>query len=159
MIRINFYCIGKLNEKYLSLACDDFSKRLSKYCKLNIEEFNDSKIESYDNMKLINKTLDEEASNVLKKVSDKDYVVLLDLHGKELSSEEFASKINDISNTNSIIDFIIGGTLGVSENLRKRANFRLSISKFTFTHKFTRVIMLEQLYRAFKINNNESYHH
>ena len=99
-------------------------------------------------------------NQILKKIEDDEYLFLLDLHGKIISSEEFASNMKSLIDMGKgKISFAIGGTLGVSDALRRRANFLISLSKMTFTHQMTRVIILEQIYRAFKINNNEQYHH
>ena len=160
MIKINFYCIGNLKEKYLRENFGEFSKRLSKFAQIKVFEFKEKQIIETDNKELVNNFLEDEDRVILEKIKKDDYVILLDLHGKSLSSEEFAKKINDvISSLRGEISFVIGGTLGVSNSLRNRADFKLKLSDMTFTHQFTRIILIEQIYRAFKINNNESYHH
>lgn len=160
MIKINFYCIGNLKEKYLRENFEEFSKRLSKFAQIKVFEFKEKQIIETDNKELVNNFLEDEDKVILEKIKKDDYVILLDLHGKSLSSEEFAKKINDvISSLRGEISFVIGGTLGVSNSLRNRADFKLKLSDMTFTHQFTRIILIEQIYRAFKINNNESYHH
>lgn len=160
MIKINIICIGSLKEKYHKLEQNEYLKRLSKYSKIEVVEISDSKITSFENPILIDKTLNEEAVNIFKRIKTSDYVFLIDLHGQELSSEEFASSINTaINNGSSTLDFIIGGTLGLGEELRRRSQNKICLSKMTFPHQFTRIIVLEQIYRAFKIINNESYHH
>lgn len=160
MIKINFYCIGNLKEKYLRENFEEFSKRLSKFAQIKVFEFKEKQIIETDNKDLVNNFLEDEDKVILEKIKKDDYVILLDLHGKSLSSEEFAKKINDvISSLRGEISFVIGGTLGVSNSLRNRADFKLKLSDMTFTHQFTRIILIEQIYRAFKINNNESYHH
>ncbi len=160
MIKINFYCIGNLKEKYLRENFEEFSKRLSKFAQIKVFEFKEKQIIETDNKELVNNFLEDEDRVILEKIKKDDYVILLDLHGKSLSSEEFAKKINDvISSLRGEISFVIGGTLGVSNSLRNRADFKLKLSDMTFTHQFTRIILIEQIYRAFKINNNESYHH
>lgn len=104
--------------------------------------------------------MEAEALNLLKRIKSNDYVVLVDLHGEELDSIELAYKLDKIISSGSgVIDFIIGGTLGLGEAIRNRANTKLCLSKLTFPHQLTRIIILEQIYRCFKINNNESYHH
>lgn len=156
MIKINLYVIGSIKEKYMIDEINEYLKRLSKYSKVNVVEFKECKIQGKD----INSILEEEGNQILKKIDDDEYLFLLDLHGKIISSEEFASQIKSLIDVGKgKISFAIGGTLGVSDALRKRANFLISLSKMTFTHQMTRVIILEQIYRAFKINNNEQYHH
>lgn len=160
MLKVNLCCVGTIKEKYLKDAIAEYSKRLSKYVKLEIYEVKEAVILSFDNEALMQNTLNEEGEKVLKKIKPDDYVVLIDLHGNEIDSVAFAHKINEIKNKGfSTIDLVIGGTLGLSDALRKRSNYALCLSKMTFPHQLTRVIVLEQLYRACKINNNESYHH
>ncbi len=156
MIKINLYVIGSIKEKYMIDEINEYLKRLSKYSKVNIIELKESKIQNKDPLLI----LEEEGNEILKKIEKDEYLFLLDLHGKIISSEDFASQISSLIDTGKgKISFAIGGTLGVSEKLRERANFKLSISKMTFTHQMTRCILLEQIYRAFKIINHESYHH
>lgn len=160
MLKIKIVCVGNLKEKYMLSFEQEYLKRLSKYAKIEIIEVSEAKILSYNNKNLIDKTLDEEAQNILKNIKDNEYVYLMDLHGKEIDSIEFSKQLVNIQNNSySTISFIIGGTLGVSDLLKKRANFLLSISPLTFTHQLTRIILLEQIYRCFKIINNENYHH
>ncbi len=160
MLKINIICVGTIKETYLKDAIAEYKKRLSKYASINIEEVKEARIESFDNELLIKKTLDEEGERVLKKINKDDYLILVDLHGKEITSTEFAEVMSNLKNKGcSTIDFVIGGTLGLSDQLRNRSNYKLCLSKMTFPHQLTRVILLEQIYRTFKINNNESYHH
>jgi 23S rRNA (pseudouridine1915-N3)-methyltransferase len=160
MLKINILCVGSVKENFLKEGILEYKKRISKFATLNFIEVKEAKIESFENQSLIKKTLDEEGEKLLKQLNKNDYVILVDLHGEELVSEDFASKLNKIKeNGNSTIDFIIGGTLGLSDNLKKIANYRICLSKMTFPHQLTRLILLEQIYRAFKILNNESYHH
>lgn len=156
MIKINLYVIGSIKEKYMIDEINEYLKRLSKYSKVNIIELKESKIQNKDPLLI----LEEESNEILKRLEKDEFLFLLDLHGKIISSEEFASKISSLIDLGKgKISFAIGGTLGVSDKLRVRADFKLSISKMTFTHQMTRCIILEQIYRAFKIINNESYHH
>lgn len=150
MIRI--ISVGKLKEKYLVDAVNEYKKRLSKYTKLDLIEVSD---ESFDD---IEKVKDKECAKISKYIDDKDYVIVLDINGEELSSIELSQRIESIFNVNSNIDFVIGGSYGLSNGILNRANYRLSFSKLTFPHQLFRVILLEQLYRSFKIMNNESYH-
>ncbi len=160
MLKINIFCVGSIKENFLKEAVLEYKKRLSKYVSINIEEVKEARIESFENTILIEKTLNEEGQRLLKKIGKDDFVVLSDLHGKEISSEEFANVLNGLKNKGySTIDFVIGGTLGLSNSLRERSNYKLCLSKMTFPHQLTRLILLEQIYRACKINNNESYHH
>ena len=148
---IKIITVGKIKEQYLVDAIKEYSKRLSKYTKLEIIEVKD---EDFD----INKTLETEKNNILKYVDNKDYIITLDIEGNEISSADFASKMNDIFNHNSNITFIIGGSYGLHEDIKKLSNYSLSFSKMTFPHQLFRVMLLEQIYRAYKINNNETYH-
>ncbi len=148
---IKIITVGKIKEKYLLDAIDEYKKRISKYTSINIYEVND---ENFD----ITKTLLKEKESILKHVSEKDYIISLDIDGNMLTSEELASKIDNIYLTNSDICFIIGGSYGLHEDIKKMSNYRLSFSKLTFPHQLFRVMLLEQIYRAYKINNNETYH-
>lgn len=149
---IKIICVGKIKEKYLKDAIDEYKKRLSKYTKLEIIEVND-----VDNPN-IEITLLKEKEEIEKFIAIKDYVITLEVDGNMLSSIEFAEKMNSIFNTNSTITFIIGGSYGLHKSIKKRSNYKLSFSKLTFPHQLFRVILLEQIYRCYKINNNEAYH-
>ena len=148
---IKIITVGKIKEKYLTDAINEYLKRLSKYIRINLIEVPD---ENFD----ITKTLETEKKSILKYVSEKDYIITMEIDGKELSSIEFAKKIDEIQINNSNICFIIGGSYGLSDEIKKMSNFKLSFSKMTFPHQLFRLILLEQIYRAYKINNNESYH-
>lgn len=149
---IKIICVGKIKEKYLNDAIEEYKKRLLKYTKVNIIEVNDVDNQSIEVILLKEKELIE------KHIESKDYVVTLEITGNMLSSLEFAKKIDNIFNTNSNITFIIGGSYGLHSDIKSRSNYKLSFSKLTFPHQLFRVILLEQIYRAFKINNNEAYH-
>ena len=152
MLHINIICIGKLKEQYLKDALNEYSKRLYKYCSLKIIELPDEKVPENLNANIIN--------NILSHIKNNSYTIALDLHGKQLSSEEFSLKIENIAlNNNSNINFIIGGTLGLSDKLLKQATELISFSKMTFPHQLIRIFLLEQIFRAFKILSNEKYHH
>lgn len=148
---IKIITVGKIKEKYLTDEINEYLKRLSKYTKINLIEVPD---ENFD----ITKTLETEKKSILKYVSEKDYIITMEIEGKELSSIEFAKKIDEIQISNSNICFIIGGSYGLSDEIKNMSNFKLSFSKMTFPHQLFRLILLEQIYRAYKINNNESYH-
>ena len=160
MLHINIICVGKLKEKYLQDALSEYSKRLSKYCNLNIIELPDEKLPNNLNDSLIIQIKQKESNNILSHIEKGSYVLALDLKGKQFSSEEFSKKITDISlNSFSSITFIIGGTLGLYENVLKNSNELICFSKMTFPHQLIRIFLLEQIFRAFKILSNEKYLH
>lgn len=155
MLKINIFAVGTLKEKYLKEAIDEYLKRLSKFAKVDIFEINETKLINSETA-----VIEEEGKNILKRIKTNDYVILLDLHGDQVDSIAFSKKIGELQDKGiSPINFVIGGTFGVSDELKKRANFKWCLSELTFTHQFTRVLVLEQIYRAFKINANEAYHH
>ena len=158
MLNINIICIGKIKEKYLKDAIEEYSKRLTKYCNLNIIELQDEKLPNklYDS--LLNEVKEKECEKIIDSIKKDSYVIALDLKGKEYTSEEFSKKIENITNINSSITFIIGGTLGLTDRVRDLANEKICFSKMTFPHQLIRVFLLEQIYRAFKISKNETYH-
>lgn len=142
-------CVGKIKEKYFIDAIKEYQKRIGKYTKLEIIELPDY---NYD----IVKTINEEGKNILSKITDKDFVVTLEINGKKFSSTDLSEFID--SNISKNITFVIGGSNGLSRKVIERSNFSLSFSNLTFPHQLFRVILLEQIYRSFKIINNESYH-
>ena len=148
---IKIICIGKIKENYLKDAINEYKKRISKYTNIEIIELEDY---NYD----IKKTLLCEYNNIIKVMNSSDYNILLDINGTELDSLSLAKKIDDTLNINSNITFIIGGSYGVLDELRNKVNYHLSFSKMTFPHQLFRVMLLEQIYRAYKINNHEEYH-
>ena len=159
MLSINIICIGKIKESFFKDAINEYSKRLSKYCNLNIIELSDEKLPSKLNDEIIDNIKNIEGKKILSHLKKDSYKICLDLHGKQFSSEEFSSKIDSISlNYNSSITFIIGGTLGISSEVLNCADEKICFSKMTFPHQLIRVFLLEQLFRAFKISNNETYH-
>ena len=158
-MRINIVCVGKIKEKYLKLGIDEFKKRLSKYCKLDIIELDDEKAPENLSDKEMEMIKDKEGKKILAKIKDTSYVIALAIDGKSLSSEELADTINKLGIRGiSNITFVIGGSLGLSDEVLKRANYKLSFSKMTFPHQLMRLILLEQVYRAYRINNGEPYH-
>ena len=148
---IKIITVGKIKEKYLKDGINEYLKRMQKYAKVEIIELQD---EDFD----INKTLLKEKEKIEKYIKEKDYVVTLEIDGEELSSIELSKKIDNIMLNNSDITFIIGGSYDLHDDIKKRSNFALSFSKMTFPHQLFRLILLEQLYRSFKILNNETYH-
>ena len=143
---IKILCIGKIKEKFFKEAIDEYTKRLSKYTKLEIIEVSD------------NESIEKEKELLLKHINEKDYIVTLEIEGKQLTSPELSKKIEDILMINSNITFIIGSSNGLHDDIKALSNYKLSFSKMTFPHQLFRIILLEQIYRAFKISNNESYH-
>lgn len=158
MLNIKLIAVGKIKEQFTKDEINEYLKRLSRYCQISIIEVDDSKIKDNASKKEEEIVLSQEGDRILSKIKDNDYVILLDLHGKEIDSVSFANKIEKISLTNSSISFVIGGSLGLDDRLRKRCNYALKLSEMTFTHQMTRVIILEQIYRSFKILNHETYH-
>ena len=159
MLNINIICVGKIKENYLKDAITEYSKRLSKFCNLNIIELQDEKLPTKLNDSIITEIKNKECTKMIQSLKKDSYIICLDLKGKEFSSEEFSKKIENIAlNFNSSITFIIGGTLGLNEEILSLANEKICFSKMTFPHQLIRVFLLEQLFRAFKISNNETYH-
>lgn len=158
-MNISTICVGRLKEKYLKQAIDEYSKRLSRYCKMEIIEVPDEKTPDNASEKEELLIKEKEGLNILKHVKDNMFVIALDLKGKMLSSEELAGFIKEAGvKGNSNIAFVIGGSLGLSKAVLDRANFSLCFSKMTFPHQLMRVILLEQVYRGFRIINGEPYH-
>ncbi len=149
---IKIICLGKIKEQYFVDAINEYKKRISKFHPIEIIELEDVGI----NDKKV--ALKKEEEKLLKVINPKDYIVTLEIEGKELDSVSFSEKINDVFISNSNITFIIGGSYGLSDTIKELSNFKLSFSKMTFPHQLFRVILMEQIYRAFKINNNEEYH-
>lgn len=148
---ITIITVGKIKEKYLIEGINEYLKRISKYTKIKIIELED---ESFD----INKTLKIEADKMIKHINKKSYIIALDINGNQMNSIDFSNLINNKINLYSEITFIIGGSYGIDESIKKISNENLSFSKMTFPHQLFRLIFLEQLYRSFKIINNETYH-
>lgn len=158
-MNIQIICIGKLKEKYWSEAIAEYSKRLSRFCSLEIIELKEARLPDKASHAEEEAVKMEEGRSILKAIKEGTYVITLEILGKQLTSPELASKIENLSlEGKSNIAFVIGGSLGLSEEVSKRANFKLSFSKMTFPHQMMRVILLEQIYRSFKINRNETYH-
>ncbi len=142
---IKIICVGKIKEKYLKEGIEDYSKRINKYHKIELIELNDSNME-------------EEAKEIIKYINTKDYVITLEIGGNMVSSEELSQMIDKTFITHPNIVFIIGGSDGISNSIKNISNYKLSFSKLTFPHQLFRIILLEQIYRSFKIMNNETYH-
>ena len=158
-MNITVISVGKLKEKYLKQAIDEYSKRLTRYCKIDIIELPDEKTPDNASEKEELQIKDKEGQLILSKIKDNMFVVAMDLNAKQMTSEEFSKFIETQGVMgNSNITFVIGGSLGLSDNVKKRADMLLSFSDMTFPHQLMRIILLEQVYRAFKIANNENYH-
>ena len=158
-MNIDILCVGRLKEKYLKDAVAEYSKRLSRYCTLNIIETPDEKVSEDQGEALDEKARNAEGERLLKHIRDDAYLITLEIEGRSLSSTELASAIYETGLKGiSRIQFIIGGSIGLSSEMIKRADMHLSFSRMTFPHQLMRVILLEQIYRSFKINNNEPYH-
>ena len=157
-MKIKLLCVGKVKEKYFTDAINEYVKRLSKFTTVEIVEVPDEmtkdKASEAENLTVLKK----EGDRLLSKIKDSDYVVTLEIEGKKLSSIGLADKISDICFKASTICLVIGGSLGLDTRVKQRSDFHLSFSDLTFPHQLMRVIVLEQLYRAFKIINNEPYH-
>lgn len=158
MLNINIVCIGKIKEKYLQDAIAEYSKRLSNYCNFKIVELPDEKLPSKTYDSLLMEVKKKECDKIISALKKDSYIISLDLKGKQYTSEEFSAKIGKITLTHSTITFVIGGTLGLTDEVRNMSNELISFSKMTFPHQLIRVFLTEQLFRAFKIANNETYH-
>lgn len=158
-MKITVITVGKIKEKYLREAIAEYTKRLSRYCKLEIIEVADEKTPDQAGETVEEQIRDKEGERILKYIRDDMYVITLEIDGKMLSSEELADKINMLGiQGQSSVAFVIGGSIGLGREVLKRSNYALSFSKMTFPHQLMRVILLEQVYRSYRINNGEPYH-
>lgn len=158
-MNINIICIGKIKEKYWTEAIAEYSKRLTAFCKFQVTELSEEKTFSNPNPAQIEAILNAEGKRILGAVSKGAFVIAMCIEGKMLSSEELAAKLSDAAlSGKSSIDFIIGGSWGLSQEVKARADLRLSMSRMTFPHQMARVVLCEQIYRAFEINSNGKYH-
>ena len=159
MLKINIICIGKIKETFFKDAINEYVKRLSKYCNINIIELLDEKIPNNPSEKDSLIIKNKEGEKILNHIKKDSYIICLDLKGKQYTSEEFSKKLEEIPlNHSSEVSFVIGGSLGISKDVLDIADELISFSKMTFPHQLFRVLLLEQIFRAFKISNNESYH-
>ena len=158
MIKVTLIALGKLKEAYLRDAVSEYTKRLSRYCDLEIIELEPIKLPDSPSKSQIDAALLKEADMIIKKIPKNCDVYPLCIEGKQLSSEEFAEKVDDLSQQGRGIVFIIGSSYGLSETVKATAKMRFSLSKMTFPHQLFRVMLLEQVYRAFKINEGSTYH-
>lgn len=158
-MRITVVCVGKIKEKYFTMGIDEYSKRLNRYCKLDIIQVPDEK--TPDNASEAEELMikKKEGERILKNIKDNAYVIALAIEGKMLTSEELADKIDKLGvGGDSHIVFVIGGSLGLDDEVLKRADYKLSFSKMTFPHQMMRMVLLEQVYRGYRIINGEPYH-
>lgn len=160
MLKINVICIGKIKEKYFTDAISEYAKRLTAFCRFNIIELAEERIKSNTpNAAQIDEVLSAEGKRILQKISPSDHVIALCVEGKLMSSEELAGVLDSAAvSGKSTVDFIIGGSYGLSADVKKRADLRLSMSRMTFPHQMARVILSEQIYRAFEISSGGKYH-
>ena len=160
MLKINIICIGKIKEKYFTDALGEYAKRLTAFCKFSVIELNEERIRSNTpNEAQIAEVIEAEGRRILQKVGASDYVAAMCIEGKLLSSEELSETLDKAAlSGKSTVDFIIGGSYGLSDEVKRRADLRLSMSKMTFPHQLARVILSEQIYRAFEISTNGKYH-
>ncbi len=159
MIKITVLCVGRIKEKYWNEAIAEYSKRLSRYCKLEIVEVADEKTPDDAPPAICEQIKQKEAERILKNIDDHAFVCTLEIKGKKFTSEEFASFLDNKAVSGvSHIQFVIGGSLGLHESILKRSDFPLSFSDMTFPHQMMRVVLLEQIYRGYRINNGEPYH-
>ncbi len=149
---IKIITVGNIKEKYLKEAIEEYSKRIRKYTNLEIIEVKDEGLVEES------KAIALEGTKINKYISPKDYLITMEIDGKEMTSVEFSEKLNQILIENSNIVFVIGGSYGLSQDIKTQAKLHLSFSKMTFPHQLFRVMLLEQIYRSYKIMNNESYH-
>jgi 23S rRNA (pseudouridine1915-N3)-methyltransferase len=158
-MNITIICVGKIKEKFYTMAVDEYVKRLSRYCQLKIIELKDEKTPDGASENVVEGIKDKEGLRILEAIKDNSYVIALAIEGKQLDSVELSKKMDQLMiEGNSNVVFIIGGSLGLSKQVLARADYKLSFSKMTFPHQLMRVILLEQVYRAFRISNNEPYH-
>ena len=158
-MKITIACVGKIKEKYLTAGIDEYSKRLTPFCKLETIAINEEKMPEDPTPALKEQVLEKETQRLIAIIPENSYVVLLDVVGKQLSSPELAAKIDALTLAGkSHLTFVIGGAFGYTDALRRRADFAISFSKMTFTHQMIRLLLVEQIYRAFKISNNQKYH-
>ena len=157
-MKVTLICVGKVKEKFYRDAIKEYEKRLGAYIKLNTIEISDEKVK-VENDSEIALAMEKEGNNILSKIKDNQYVITLEILGKNLSSEEFASKIDNLMLIGkSDVVLVIGGSYGLSDSVKKRSDFALSFSRMTFPHQMMRVVLLEQVYRAYRIITGASYH-
>lgn len=159
MIEINIITVGSLKSSFLEPGIEEFKKRLSRYCNLNIIELKDEAVPKNPSTKDVEALQALEGERIVKNIPERSYVFALDVKGKPMTSTGFAKSLNNLQVRGySSFSFVIGGATGLSDFVLQQSDYRFSLSHMTFTHQMIRLILLEQIYRAFKINNNEPYH-
>lgn len=160
MITVNIITVGRLKESYLREACNEYSKRLQAFCKLNVIELNESRLPDNPSQKETETALLNEAKNMMNLLTVNNvYNIAMCIEGKQLSSEKLSQKIEQVSvSGKSTVNFIIGSSFGIAEQIKQLADFKLSMSEMTFPHQLARVMLLEQVYRAFQISSGGKYH-
>ena len=159
MLHIRLFALGRLKEHYLTAGITEYAKRLQPLCRLQIIELSDEKLPQIMSLAEIEQIKTREGQQLLRLLNEQEYLIALDLHGESLSSEQFAAHLDKLAlNAKNDIAFAIGASLGLSREVLARANLRLSFGALTYPHQLMRILLLEQLYRAFKINRNEPYH-
>ena len=159
MLTVNIICIGKLKEKYWVDAIKEYSKRLSSFCRFSVIELSECKVNNDPNEKQIQNILQEEGNAILQKIKPTDYTIAMCIEGKNISSPQLANLIDNVQiEGKSTVNFIIGGSWGLSDEVKQRADYKLSMGKMTFPHQMARVMLTEQIYRSFQISSNGKYH-
>lgn len=158
-MKITIACVGKIKEKYLTAGIEEFIKRLTPFCRLEVIAIGEERMPDDPSLAQKQQVLEKETQRLLNIIPENSYVILLDVIGKQLSSPELAARLDELAlSGKSHITFVIGGAFGYTDDLRRRADFALSFSRMTFTHQMIRLLLVEQIYRAFKISRGEKYH-
>lgn len=159
MLTVNIICVGKIKEKFFADAISEYSKRISRYANIKIIELKDESTSNISSPAETARVLEREGERILEKIPNSSYTIALCIEGKQQSSEELSETISNLSVSGiSCINFIIGGSLGLSDSVKSRSDLKLSFSKMTFPHQLMRIVLLEQIYRAFCIANKTPYH-
>ena len=159
MLKINIIAIGKLKEQYLRDASSEYLKRLSAFCKMTVTELEPERLPDNPNPSQIDTCLNNEAAKIISAIPNGAYIIPMCIEGKHIDSVELSVKLQDVAlSGDSTVCFIIGGSYGLSDKVKQKANFKLSMSKMTFPHQLARIMLLEQIYRAFKISQGGTYH-
>lgn len=159
MMNVQLIVLGKLKEKYMKDYSSEYEKRLSSYCKLSVTELEPIKLSDNPSQQEIVNALAKETQLIKQKIPKGSYVFAMSIEGRQMSSEELAAKLSDIAlSGNSSVTFVIGSSFGLSDEIKKMSDFKFSMSKMTFPHKLARIMLTEQIYRAFSISNNSKYH-
>lgn len=158
-MKITIACVGKIKEKYLTAGIEEFTRRLTPFCRLEVIAIGEERMPDDPSPAQKQQVLEKETQRLLNIIPENSYVILLDVIGKQLSSPELAARLDELAlSGKSHITFVIGGAFGYTDDLRRRADFALSFSRMTFTHQMIRLLLVEQIYRAFKISRGEKYH-